>query len=266
MHITSGMLHFYTKHPWVIDIFFIFHSFFIPRGSMEKSETWQILLNLRTPTRWLVHKHSVLPQTLSNSEDKDNGIPIFYCCHIPLCFVLPNQLNMSSVKTGACELRWAWGSIWNWGLKIVERKCAYFFLSQFSRESSASQSVFSIMVYINKLILGTSVCVCFCNWFCVSVCACVYHGPCFLWRKETVKPTWKFIRAVSGAQSIHLKTLLLCWVECPEIFRAVLTTILSFHVVSDTIFGSCESFAPCGWLRICIYLIPALISRPFGKL
>lgn len=127
MHITSGMLHFYTKHPWVIDIFFIFHSFFIPRGIMEKSETWQILLNLRTPTRWLVHKHSVLPQTLSNSEDKDNGIPIFYCCHIPLCFVLPNQLNMSSVKTGACELRWAWGSIWNWGLKIVERKCAYFF-------------------------------------------------------------------------------------------------------------------------------------------
>lgn len=121
------------------------------------------------------------------------------------------------------------------------------------------------MVYINKLILGTSVCVCFCNWFCVSVCACVYHGPCFLWRKETVKPTWKFIRAVSGAQSIHLKTLLLCWVECPEIFRAVLTTILSFHVVSDTIFGSCESFAPCGWLRICIYLIPALISRPFGE-
>lgn len=142
----------------------------------------------------------------------------------------------------------------------------FFFFLKVSRESSANQNVFSIMVYINKLILGTSVCVCFCYWFCVCVCvcACVYRGPCFLWRKETVKPTWKFIHTASGAQFIHLKTLLLCWVKCPEIFGAVLTTILCFHVVSDAAFGSCDAFAPRGWLRICICLIPALISCPFG--
>lgn len=109
-----------------------------------------------------------------------------------------------------------------------------------------------------------SVCVSVTDFLCVWICVCVYRGPCFLWRKETVKPTWKFIHTVSGAQFIHLKTLLLCWVKCPEIFRAALTTILRFHVVSDALFGSCDSFARCGWLRICIYLIPALISCPFG--
>lgn len=198
-----------------------------------------------------------------------NGTPVCYCCHIPPSLFLPNQLKISFVKAAACELWWPSVSIWKQGLKIVERKCAYFiffFFLKVSRESSANQSVFSIMVYINKLILGTSVCVCFCYWFCVCVCvrACVYRGPCFLWRKETVKPTWKFIHTASGAQFIHLKTLLLCWVKCPEIFGAVLTTILRFHVVSDAVFGSCDAFAPRGWLRICICLIPALISCPFG--
>lgn len=48
----------------------------------------------------------------------------------------------------------------------------FFFFLKVSRESSANQSVFSIMVYINKLILGLlSVCVSVTDFVCVCACA-----------------------------------------------------------------------------------------------
>jgi len=61
MCITNGMLHFCTKHPWVVNVFF-------PRPRRTHGET-RNLTNLRTlpPDGWST-KCSVPPQTLSNSE------------------------------------------------------------------------------------------------------------------------------------------------------------------------------------------------------
>lgn len=69
---------------------------------------------------------------------------------------------------------------------------------QVSREPSPNQSVFFIMVYINRLISGTSVCVCFCYWFllegmCVCVDVCVVCLP------------WPLFPPEKGDSKTHLK-------------------------------------------------------------
>lgn len=64
MSVTNETLHFCTKRPWVVNIFFP-----DPRRSMEKPIIWQILLNPRTlpPDGWST-KCIIQPQPLSNSE------------------------------------------------------------------------------------------------------------------------------------------------------------------------------------------------------
>lgn len=115
MRITNGMLYFCTKHPWVINIFF-------PDLRRTHGET----RNLTDPpksedssTRWLVHKAQCPTTDAEQFRRRDNGMLVFYCCHIPPCYFLPNQLNIACVRA---RLRWPSVSIWNWGLKIVERK------------------------------------------------------------------------------------------------------------------------------------------------
>lgn len=245
MRITNGMLHFCTKHPWVVHIFF-------PHPRRTHGET----RNLTDPpkstdccSRWLVHKAQCPTTDAEQFGRRDNGMPIFYCCHILPCCFLPDQLNIASVKA---QLRWPWVSIWNQGLKIVESMHTSYFPFCFffpckSPENLPQTAVCFLLQFTSTGWSWGLLSVRLCYWFvCVCVCVFVYRGPSFLWRKETVKPTCKFIHTASGAQFIHLKTLLLCWVKCPEIFGAVLTTILRFHVASGAIFGSCDSFAPWG--------------------
>lgn len=51
-----------------------------------------------SPTRWLVHKAQCPTTDTEQFRRRDNGMPIFYCCHIPPCYFLPNHLNITSVK------------------------------------------------------------------------------------------------------------------------------------------------------------------------
>lgn len=64
-----------------------------------------------SPTRWLVQRVHHPTTTAEQFWRSDEGMPLFYCCHIPPHWFLSNQLNIASIKA---QLRWPWVSVRNW--------------------------------------------------------------------------------------------------------------------------------------------------------
>lgn len=110
-----------------------------------------------------------------------NGTPVRYCCHIPPSLFLPNQLKISFVKAAACELWWPSVSIWKQGLKIVERKCAYFifffFLESLQRIFCKPKCVFYYGLH-QQTDLGDF---CLCVFLLLILCVCVRARVCLSW-------------------------------------------------------------------------------------
>lgn len=127
-----------------------------------------------SPSRWLVHEVHHPTTTTEQFWRPDKGMLVFYCCHIPPPSFLSSQLNIASVKA---QLRWPWVAIRNWGLKIGDRKCAYFSffwegvslqrtfhkpecVFYYGLHQQADLGDFCLCVFLLLIFFGGDVCVC----------------------------------------------------------------------------------------------------------